>query len=163
MASNGDTHYKIKIGNRKVVGIGSFHKTLPHNEYGEVQKYAFKKFVKATEGKAKFGDVPTGGFNSPAKGTAEFVNPQAGLAKDRLTAKPSHYEIPPAPKVVSNTTAAEMTELYWMAVLRDVSFDKFDTSTMQTQIVKKAADEINKEIQQSIGKSGRRFAFADRR
>lgn len=150
MASNGDTHYEIEISNKKVVGIGSFHKTLPHNKFGEVRKYAFKKLVKATEGKAEFGDVPEGGFVPPAKRTAAFINPQAGLAKDGLTAKPSKYEMLPAPKVVSETMAAEMTELYWMAVLRDVSFDKFDSDPM----VKKAADEINKEFGKVLGNPG---------
>ena len=50
------------FGSEEVVGIGSFHKTLPHNEYGEVVKYAFKRLVKATKDNTNppFGAVPPG-------------------------------------------------------------------------------------------------------
>jgi hypothetical protein len=150
MANNGDTNLKVTIGNEKVVGIGSFHKTLPHNQYGEVEESAFKKLVKATKGDAEFGDVPEGGFQPPASRTAALINPQAGLAKDRLTEEPSEYEMLPAPKVVSETTAAEMTELYWMALLRDVSFDKFDTDAK----IQQAAQEINQKFGAVTGNPG---------
>lgn len=150
MGNNGDTNFKVTIDNKKVVGIGSFHKTLPHNQFGEVDEAAFKTFVKATKGDEEFGDVPEGAFQPPAIRTAPFVNPQAGLAKDRLTEKPSEYEMPPAPKVVSEAIAAEMTELYWMALLRDVSFDKFDTDAK----VQKAAQEINQKFSAVTGNPG---------
>lgn len=146
MASNGDTDQKFEIGKETAVGIGSFHKTLPHDKYGEVEKAAFKQFVKATRNHAKFGSVPEGPFKPPATRTAPFVNPQAGLAKDRLTNDPSTYDMPPAPTVLSATAAAEMTELYWMALLRDVSFDAFETESR----VKKAADEINQRFGQVV-------------
>ena len=149
MPSNGDTDFKVTINNKKVVGIGSFHKTLPHNDFGEVDEVAFKIFVKATKGDAEFGEVPGGAIPEPNK-TAPFTNPQAGLAKDRLTEKPSEYEMPPAPKVVSETTAAEMTELYWMALLRDVSFDEFATNAK----VQQAAQEISQRFSQVKGNPG---------
>lgn len=123
MLNNGDTKREFKVGNAKVRGLGSFHKTLPHNKYGEVDLAAFEKLVTATEGDgASFADVPTG-----APGAAAFVNPQGGLASDRLTLHPASYSMRPAPSVLSATTAAEMTELYWMALLRDVPFDQFDS------------------------------------
>ena len=129
MQNNGDTDRKVKIGTDEVVGIGSFHKTLPHNKYGEVGKVAFKELVEATQDNTDppFGAVREGDFEPPATDTAPFTNPRAGLAKDRLTQEPSRYAMPPAPSVLSGTTAAEMTELYWMALLRDVSFDEFGT------------------------------------
>ena len=106
--------------------------------------------VKATKGNAEFGDVPEGGFQPPATRTAALINPQAGLAKDQLTEKPSEYKMLPAPKVVSETTAAEMTELYWMALLRDISFDKFDTDAK----VQQAAQEINQKFGVITGNPG---------
>lgn len=48
--------------------------------------------------------------------------------------------MPPAPTVLSTTTAAEMTELYWMALLRDVPFNKFDSDAG----VSDAAKELGK-------------------
>ena len=151
MADNGDKKLEINIGGTKVVGIGSFHKTLPHNEFGEVIDTAFDELVEATEGQAEFRDVPEGAFiKPPAMRVAPFVNPQAGLAKDRLTDKPSKYAMPPAPKVVSAVVAAEMTELYWAALLRDVSFDKFDTDPK----VQQAAQEISQRFSAATGNQG---------
>jgi hypothetical protein len=54
--------------------------------------------------------------------------------------------MPPAPKVLAATTAAEMTELYWMALLRDVGFDQFDSSP----IVATASAEINDKFKQAV-------------
>ncbi len=145
MVSNGDTNYELHIDKETVVGLGSFHKTLPHNKYGEVIREAFDKLVAATEGTALFADVPKGQTPSGEK-TAQLVNPQAGLAKDPLTNDPSAYEMPAAPKFQSTTTAAEMTELYWMALLRDVSFSDFANHDG----IRSAADEISKKFVQAV-------------
>jgi hypothetical protein len=150
--NNGDIDLKVQIGTDEVVGIGSFHKTLPHNGYGEVDKDAFKLLVKATKDNTDppFGAVPEGNFEPPATDTAPFTNPRAGLAKDQLTQKPSRYTMPPAPTVLSDTTAAEMTELYWMALLRDVPFDEFSTNAD----VQDAATEVGQRFGQAVGDSG---------
>ncbi len=152
MQNNGDTDLKVQIGTEEVVGIGSFHKTLPHNGYGEVDQDAFELFVNATEGNTNppFGAVPKGAFEPPATFTAPFTNPRAGLADDQLTQKPSLYTMPPAPSVLSATTAAEMTELYWMALLRDVPFDEFDTNTD----IAAAATEVDQRFASTTGSTG---------
>lgn len=121
MSNNGDTQREFMVGNQKLRGLGSFHKTLPHNSFGEVDQPAFQKLVDAAAGTADFTSVPKG-----VPGSAPLANPQAGLAHDQLTRHPAAYSMPPAPKVLSVTTAAEMTELYWMALLRDMSFDQFN-------------------------------------
>lgn len=141
MSNNGDTKREFTVGTETLVGIGSFHKTLPHNDYGEVCPEAFEKLVQATEGNASFTDVPKGAENS-----APFVNPRAGLAADQLTRHPASYEMPPAPTVLSTSTATEMVEIYWMALLRDVPFDKFDSDPR----VKDAADEIAKRFKTAV-------------
>jgi len=140
--SNGDTNriWKLTTASAEgatpeyVVGLGSFHKSLPHNGFGEVDPAAFAALVAATRGDGSgFAQVPTGSARPVVvpkdEGkfafAAAFTNPQAGLAADRLTHLPSAYGMPPAPGVTSYTTAAEMLELYWMAILRDVDLSKF--------------------------------------
>ena len=142
MSNNGDTNKGFSVGKDSVCGLGSFHKTLPHNEFGEVIPAAFKKLVDACAGDGS-------GFAAVDKGSgdaAALTNPQAGLAADRLTHHPAGYDMPPAPKVLSTTTAVEMTELYWMALLRDVSLDKFDTDAG----VGDAFKELDKEFKKSV-------------
>lgn len=145
MAGNGDTDRVFKVGKDEVVGVGSYHKTLPHNEYGEVCPDAFKKLVEATRGNGGgFADVPLGAGNA-----AQFTNPQAGLAADQLTHHPAAYSMPPAPKVDSISTAAEMTELYWMALLRDCPFNQFGSAEVAI-----AAKEIDGLFRKGVADSG---------
>lgn len=144
MAGNGDTDRVFKVGKEEVVGVGSFTKTLPHNDFGEVCPEAFKKLVDATRGNGGgFADVPLGAGNA-----AQLTNPQAGLAADQLTHHPAAYSMPPAPAVDSISTAAEMTELYWMALLRDCPFNQFDSPK-----VAKAAKEIDGVFRKGIADS----------
>ncbi len=145
MANNGDTRRIFNAGGLNLRGLGSFHKTLPHNQYGEVDPSAFDKLVAASEGWSTFALVPKYDIH-----TATLINPQAGLASDRLTHHPASYSIPPAPKVLSTTAAAEMTELYWMALLRDVPFDQFDSNSD----IATAATEIHGRFQTAVGDTG---------
>lgn len=149
MANNADTKRDFTVGTDTVVGLGSFHKTLSHNEFGEVNQFAFKDLVDATEGTAAFADVPK---SMPVAGetNAPLVNPQAGLAHDRLTQHPVGFDMPPAPTVLSISTAAEMTEIYWMAKLRDVSLDKFATDPL----VATAAAEIHDKFALAVADTG---------
>ncbi len=134
MASNGDTERQFRVGKETICGLGSFHKTLDHNEFGEVDAEQFQTLVSAT-----IGDTPFSAVGRFDDGTARLTNPQAGLAKDRLTNEPFNYEMPPAPAVLSSSTATEMAELYWMACLRDLSFTDFETSP----VINDAAKEMD--------------------
>jgi hypothetical protein len=145
MSNNGDTHREFRVGKQLVRGLGSFHKTLPHDHNGEVCKEAFEKLVAATEGDGT-------GFAGVPKGTgdaAALTNPQGGLAADRLTHHPAAYMMPPAPPVLSETTAAEMTELYWMALLRDLPFNEFG----ENADVRTAAGEIKEAFTKAAHRS----------
>lgn len=146
MAANGDTKREFNVGPDTLLGIGSFHKTLPHNEFGEVDQKAFCALVAATEGDGSgFAAVPKASANA-----APLTNPQAGLAADQLTRHPAAYSMPPAPSVLSVTTAAEMTELYWMALLRDLAFDKYATDPD----VATAAAEIDEKFRNALNDAG---------
>lgn len=139
---NGDKDKVFKVGNDDVVGLGSFHKSLPHNDFGEVDATAFADFKAALNDWMAMDTIAFGGQTKA--GTAKLTNPAAGLARDRLIEPPSSYSIPPAPHVLSNATAAEMVELYWMALLRDVPLDEL--ATHPDAVV--AANDINAALQQ---------------
>ncbi|MBT9291091.1 vanadium-dependent haloperoxidase [Prosthecodimorpha staleyi] len=138
--SNGDTDREWEVAPGVfAVGIGSFHKSLRHNDFGEVERPEFEKLVKATRGLgSEFKRVPKGPGRNGADAAA-LTNPQGGLAADRLTHHPAGYAMLPAPKVDSIGTAAEMTELYWMALLRDCDFAHWD----EGQLVSDAASELD--------------------
>lgn len=138
-------------GSKNVVGVGNFHKTLPHNQYGEVEPKAYAQFVASAAG-GDYENVPVGWDNTvtppiSSPGQASFAtktpppkadklnNPQAGRSHDKLTGPPSDYMMGPAPSVLSDSTAAEMTELQWMALLRDLPFADWPTTPdVQTAI-----------------------------
>jgi hypothetical protein len=101
--------------------LGSFHKTLPHDARGVVDAGAYATLMLAAADRRPgpaapcFEDVPRG---SPA--AAALLNPQAARARETLGPDPFDIEMWPAPRLASDSTAAEMTELFWMALLRDV-------------------------------------------
>lgn len=116
--------------------IGNFHKTLPHNDYGEVDTEAYRIF-KGTcleigaGAPINFELVPRGPLTpSFAPGVsasgAKFTSPLAGASTEAHGPDPKDLEMLPSPSILSASTAAEMTELYWMALLRDVPLLAFE-------------------------------------
>ena len=129
--------------------IGNFHKTLPHNEFGEVCPDAYRSFKNtclAIEfgspinfesvprgplpgeplpcGANKGNPVPQSPFSPLAHPSllhtvAKFTSPQAGASTETLGPDPKSLNMPSAPGCRSISAAAEMAELYWMALLRD--------------------------------------------
>jgi hypothetical protein len=120
--------------------IGNFHKTLPHDEFGEVDAAAYMQFKEtcmAIEAGAplSFESVARGPLTPPfapgadpdhIQSIAGFVSPLAAAAREEHGPDPKDLEMIPAPDVLSASTAAEMTELYWMALLRDVPLLAFE-------------------------------------
>ncbi|QEY17151.1 hypothetical protein D0C16_14890 [Cellvibrio sp. KY-GH-1] len=134
--------------------LGNFHKTLPHNQYGEVDSVAYRKFkgiCNAVEQgmPVNFEDVPKGSpilvyphdMVRALRGTAKFTSPLAGASTESLGPLPKSMEMIPAPSVKSHTTAAEMVELYWMAYLRDKDIYEFCSSDPEIQ---QAVEDISK-------------------
>ena len=126
--SNGDES-SYRNSNAELSYIGNFHKGLQHNAIGELdQPSHYRAMVRALNNgnPADFEAIPLTTIAAPP-GRRSLVNPQAGLAFD-LQGPDSHsVTIPPAPRIDSAQAAAEMAELYWMALLRDVPFTNFDT------------------------------------
>lgn len=133
--------------------IGNFHKTLPHNEFGEVDPAAYRKFERvcleieagsprnfdevpsgplvpsASVPQTAFvlGPAPTPEIHALTKSVGKFVSPLAGAATEGLGPDPKTLEMLPAPGCRSLTTTAEVVELYWMALLRDAPLLVFQT------------------------------------
>ena len=100
--------------------LGSYSKGLPHNNDGTVVLSAYNALLQAVNSgrPADFDAIPLGG-------TTGLTNPQAGLAFD-LQGPDAHALIqPPAPAFASRAQAAEISENYWMALLRDVPHSQY--------------------------------------
>ncbi len=111
-----------------------FGKTLPHNDLGEVAPAAYGALVAALAA----GD--TAALNAvPKGGVAKLVNPQAAFAF-QLEGGDSHkFSIPPAPTFGSAWEAAEMAEVYWQALTRDVPFNEYESDS----VIAAAIDDLN--------------------
>ena len=114
--SNGDeTLYPNKAGN--------YGKGLPHNADGTVQLAAFQAMVKALNS----GEVND--FNSIPLGDArKLTNPQSGLAFDMEGPDAHSLVQAPAPAFASKEEAAEISENYWMSLLRDVPYSEYSSN-----------------------------------
>ncbi|MFY9822367.1 MAG: vanadium-dependent haloperoxidase [Thermoanaerobaculia bacterium] len=118
--SNGDEE-RFKGPDGKPNYIGNFSKGLPHDEFGEVKRDAYKTLLHAVEKETDFDKITLGLGR-------KLTNPQAGLATDQEGPNPKDLKILAAPSLDSAEEAAEGVELYWMALLRDVPFTKFDSN-----------------------------------
>lgn len=78
---------------------------------------------------------------TPAAGLRAWDNMAAGLSFDLQGPDAQAVSMPPAPALRSSEMAAEMTELYWMCLLRDVPFSRFPSS----RLVRRAAHSLNKQ------------------
>ena len=126
-ATNGDEElYPSRIGN--------FSKTLPHNEFGEVDPGAYQAFLDALQSGdfAQMEAVPRGG-------RLTFLNPLGGLAYNIEGPDSSGITVTPPPAIASPEWAAQMAELYWMAILRDVPFTNWNTDPL----VQAACDDLD--------------------
>jgi len=113
---------------------GNYSKGLPHDERGHVDPAAYAAFVAAAEsGRTEdFDAIPLGLGR-------KLTSAQAGIAFDLQGCDSHHSHMPPAPGFSYPQIAAEMTELYWMALLRDVPFDQFGSDPL----AKAAVNELN--------------------
>lgn len=105
--------------------IANYSKALPHNALGEVVPSAYHTLLDALHR----GD-PAAFEAIPLAGPRKLTNLQAGLAFDLEGPDCDALTIPPAPRIDGAETSAEMAELYWMALLRDVPFTRFDRSPL---------------------------------
>jgi hypothetical protein len=100
--------------------LASYSKGLPHDALGHVNASAYQGLLDAVASgdPILFESIPLGGAR-------RLTSPQAGLAFD-LEGPDSHaLLIRPAPRIDGAENSAEMAELYWMALARDVPFEQY--------------------------------------
>lgn len=105
--------------------IGNFSKGLPHNCLGEVDRSAYKAFIKAlmTGNPEYFESIPLGGI-------VKLSNPQAAYAFELAGPDSHHLSISAPPAFNGARIAGEMAEIYWRALTRDVPFANYDNNPL---------------------------------
>jgi hypothetical protein len=116
-------------------GIACYSKGLPHNTLGVADPKAYGVLLSALRtGKPEdFERIPLGGF-------VKLANPQAALAFDLLGPDASQPACLSAPGFSSPEQAAEIVELYWKALARDVPFVEYEGNPL----IQEAAGELSK-------------------
>jgi hypothetical protein len=129
-----ESHQNNKDEMRYKDKIANFSKGMPHNELGEVDVEAYNEYIRIL----KSGD-PDEFEKLPLAGERKMVNPQAAYAYEMVGPDSHQLVLPPAPRFCSAEMAAEMVELYWQALTRDVPFNDYDTNPLTLA----AADELS--------------------
>ncbi|GJM09804.1 MAG: vanadium-dependent haloperoxidase [Lysobacteraceae bacterium] len=104
--------------------VGNFSKTLPHNELGEVDPVAYEALVDGLDR-----DDMSGVILSP-QAERKLANPSAARSFDISGGDAHSTRIIPSPSLTSAHGAAEMIEVYWQALTRDVPFADYSTSAL---------------------------------
>lgn len=112
--------------------IANYSKGLPHDgNTGEVDPSAYAALLTAvtSHNPPDFENIPLG-IPAPTSPSApkrrRLTNPQSGLAFDLEGPDSHHVTQVAAPRIDSPDGAAEIAELYWMSLLRDIDFIDFD-------------------------------------
>jgi hypothetical protein len=122
--TNGDEErYPSKIGN--------YSKSMPHNQFGEVDLNAYESVLKAIRsGKAADYDAMI-----IAPGAIKQTSPQCGLAFDMEGVDCQAVAVPAPPALASREQAGEMVEQYWQALLRDTNFLDYGGSPLAAEAI----------------------------
>ncbi len=103
--------------------IGNYSKGLPHQPNGEVVPTAYDALLAAlaSGNPADFEQIPLGG-------TVKLTSPQSGYAFEVEGSDSFRMVQPPPPRFASREVAGEISENYWMALLRDVPFNDYPSN-----------------------------------
>jgi len=115
--------------------INNWSKTLPHDPYGEVDPAAYDQLVAAIAS-ADYAALEA----VPRAGVQGFVGALSGYTYNLFGPDSEAIAAPPPPALASSQWAAQMAELYWMALLRDVPFSDYATNALVAQ----ACDDLSR-------------------
>ena len=111
----------------------AFTKGLPHDQNGEVDPNLYATLLYAISA-GKHAD-----FERISRGSGRrFVSPQAAYAFQMEGGDSHRFAAAPPPAFNSPEAAAEMNELYWQALCRDVPFAQYPESPL----IQRAADSL---------------------
>ncbi len=115
--------------------IGTYGKGFLHSQLGEVNVSDYRTMTAAiaTQQHADFAKIALGYGRKQ-------VNIESAFAYELEGGDPHTFPIPAPPAFSSAQAAAEMVELYWQALARDVPFSQWSTSS----IIQNAAAELSK-------------------
>ncbi len=113
---------------------GTYTKGILQNAVGIVDLAAYQSFLKALKSgnPADFEQVVLGGPRT-------LNGPQGGLAFYLSCPDGSQFTAPPAPALAGEEYAAELVELYWASLLRDVAFTNYSGNA----VAQEAATELS--------------------
>jgi len=115
--------------------VASFTKGLPHDQAGNVDSTAYQSLLKALHTGAH------GDFEKIRRGSGmKLLDPQAAFAYDLVGQDSNCFHCAPAPAFSSAEAAAEMVELYWHSLARDVPFSQYETSP----VIRNAAEDLSR-------------------
>ncbi len=107
---------------------GTYTKGLPHDSFGRVDLNAYQTF-KTALASGRFAD-----FERIIMGGTRTLNgPQGGIAFDLCRMDNIQFGqpiVPPAPPIAGDQTGAELVELYWGSLLRDVAFTEYNSNAL---------------------------------
>jgi hypothetical protein len=105
--------------------IGSYTKGLPHNARGEVDPSAYLALLTCLRSgrSADFDAMPMGGIQKQA-------DPQSGYAYNLVGPDSAGLSVAVPPTFNSAWEAAEMAEMYWQALTRDIPFVSYGTNPL---------------------------------
>ena len=101
------------------VGLANFTKALPHNDLGEVDPAAYRALLRALgSGRPRdFTRIPLGG-------SVKLANPEGVFSFELQGPDPWQRPLNAPPTLDSEAFAGEMTECYWLALARDIPYDR---------------------------------------
>lgn len=103
--------------------VGNFTKGMLHSQSGEVEPGSYDKLLDALTG------TKPGSFERLARGSGmRLVSPQSAFGAQLEGAEAETFALAPPPSVSTADGAAEMIELYWLALARDVRFAEYAAS-----------------------------------
>ena len=121
--TNGDEEKFKQLG---FPGFASFSKALAHNASGLVESSSFESLLIAIQEATQqsFNNVELGG------GERLLVNPLNAYSFQLIGNDSNGARMAAAPEFASRNTAIDLVERYWMALARDVRFDRYATSSL---------------------------------
>ncbi|MGB9366868.1 MAG: vanadium-dependent haloperoxidase [Xanthobacteraceae bacterium] len=115
--------------------IASFSKCLQHDDLGEVDPASYRAMVSAIQS----GDIAAFEKLNPHT-KRRIAGPLGGRCFSLSSPDAQALTLPPPPTFESAETAAEMAELYWMSLTRDVPFARYG----ENELVAMAAKDLSR-------------------